>query len=509
MRGWDIFQRRKSASAGLLETKTDGRGVTCVYAYDNWRRDATNTYTGSLPEQQLTTIMQYEPRGYVTSITEQFASTNTGPATSIQRTNNFTYDAGFAAGPGGLTSMGSASGAASQWGGTPDAFSRVSAETNNTILYSAYGHVNGQATVSLSLDAQPLAVTAVGTNAMLWNAQMELTPGTHQLTVAALHPSGLFTALATNTFTNSISGQTTGDTFDDVGNITQRVWLNSNGTTNRIQTLSWDARGRLHAVTERDANNSGYNWTATYDELSRRLSTTSFMVTNGFTLNTLPTTINSYYDPYIRVTDPDTTVCRQYRLIERIVVEARPPRRTTNGGASIRLGHPGGPLFFPRAKGQDGDHRPVPDLGDGAAVEEVAEETMAVTGHGDEIAVFGGGHLQDLGGRIAQRQHGGDGQVLGAQPRGDEVEIGAVIFHLLGLGELEFVEIAGRPAIGHMQQQEAGAEALGQFRGVREDGFIRRPVFESDEDLFIHGSAVGQPPPTITRQASLSASGRL
>jgi len=165
--------------------------------------------------------------------------------------------------------------------------------------FTAYGHVNGQATLSLALDAQPLAVTAVGTNAMVWNAQMELTPGAHQLTVAALHPSGLFTATATNTFTNSIAGQTTADTFDAAGNLTQRVWLNSNLTTNRLQTLSWDARGRLHAVTERDANNSGYNWSATYDGLSRRLSTTSFLVTNGFTLSTLPTTINSYYDPQV------------------------------------------------------------------------------------------------------------------------------------------------------------------------------------------------------------------
>lgn len=42
-------------------------------------------YSGSLPEQQLTTTWQYEPRGFVTGITEQFASTNTGPSTSIQR----------------------------------------------------------------------------------------------------------------------------------------------------------------------------------------------------------------------------------------------------------------------------------------------------------------------------------------------------------------------------------------------------------------------------------------
>ena len=43
------------------------------------------TYSGSLPEQNLTTTWQYEPRGYVTSITEQFANTNTSPTTTISR----------------------------------------------------------------------------------------------------------------------------------------------------------------------------------------------------------------------------------------------------------------------------------------------------------------------------------------------------------------------------------------------------------------------------------------
>ena len=74
-----------SPFAGLLQTKTDGRGVTCTNAYDDWLRVTTNAYGGSLPEQNLTTTWQYEPRGFVTNITEQFASTNTGPATSIRR----------------------------------------------------------------------------------------------------------------------------------------------------------------------------------------------------------------------------------------------------------------------------------------------------------------------------------------------------------------------------------------------------------------------------------------
>src|SRR5208283_1980192 len=71
--------------AGLLQTKTDGRGVSCTYSYDDWLRPTNMAYSGSLPEQQLTTTRKYEPRGFITGITEQFASTNTGPTTTLQR----------------------------------------------------------------------------------------------------------------------------------------------------------------------------------------------------------------------------------------------------------------------------------------------------------------------------------------------------------------------------------------------------------------------------------------
>lgn len=438
--------------AGLLQTKTDGRSVSCTYSYDDWLRPTNMAYSGSLPEQNLTTTWQYEPRGLVTGIIEQFASTNTGPATSISRsfdpygqlasesinggsfsygasqswdaagrrtqlglgygftwradgaltsasdstgsgsygydtaglltnrfvgsrttaitsrdgegrplsiattvssitqlieslswtgdgllashalartdftdsrsyayasqsrrlaqeqlnlngsttwTNTLSYDNGVGAGLGVLTQMGQASSAANLWSGLPDSFSRISTETNSTYQYAAYGHVNGQATVNAFLDNQPVSVTAVGTNAMQWRAMMELSPGTHQLSVSALHPSGQFTAWTTNAFTNNIAYQTTADAFDSAGNVTQRIWTNPNGTTNRIQTLSWDARGRLHAVTERDASNSGYNWTASYDGLNRRLQTTTVSITNGIAYNVTPTTINSYYDPQV------------------------------------------------------------------------------------------------------------------------------------------------------------------------------------------------------------------
>jgi RHS repeat-associated protein len=210
-------------------------------------------------------------------------------------TNNFAYDGGTPQGPGVLTSAGQTN---AQWSGTTDAFSRLTQANNTTVTYSAQGHVAGWGNVSLWLDNRPVAVTAVGTNNTQWNATMELSPGPHQLVGSAVEqPTSQFTSWATNYFTNSIPYQTTSDTLDLAGNTTQRVWLNANGTTNRIETLSWDARGRLHAITERDATNSGYNWTAVYDPLNRRLSTTSILVTNGVAFTAFPNTINQYYDP--------------------------------------------------------------------------------------------------------------------------------------------------------------------------------------------------------------------
>jgi len=442
--------------AGLLQTKTDGRGTSCTYSYNDRLWPTNMACSGALSEQNLTTTWRYEPRGFITGFTEQFASTNTGPATSVQRsydpygqlssesvssgsfsyganqsfdaagrrsqlgigsggygfgwqadgnlisasdstgsgnysyntagvlasrlvgnrmtsitsldgegrplsitntvntlselteslawsgdgllaahtlaradftdsrvysyanlsrrlvqerlnlngsttwTNTMVYDSGVSGGPGVLTQMGQANSASNEWSGVADAFSRVATETNNTSLFPAYGHVNGQS-ISLSawLDNQPVSISSVGTNAMQWRAMMELAPGTHQLKVNALHPSGVFTAWATNSFTNGLAYQTTVDGYDSAGNITNRVWKNPSGAVERTQTLSWDAHGRLHAVTDLDTNNSGYNWSTVYDPLNRRLQTTTVLVSNGVASTAPPQTINSYFDPQV------------------------------------------------------------------------------------------------------------------------------------------------------------------------------------------------------------------
>ncbi len=81
--------------------------------------------------------------------------------------------------------------------------------------------------------------------------------------------------------------------------------------------LSWDARGQLHAVTDRDANNSGYNWSAVYDPLNRRLQTTTVLVTNGVASTAPPRTISSYFDPHVEflelgVSYGDQTIWKLY-----------------------------------------------------------------------------------------------------------------------------------------------------------------------------------------------------
>ena len=303
-------------TAGLLTSRTVGTRSTSITSRDGEGRPNIIVTTVNGGSQLTETLSWYQDgllathtlnwsdftdsRAYsYASLTRRLTQEQLNLNAGTTWTNTLAYDNGIAAGPGVLTQMGQANSASNEWSSGADAFSRVSAETNNTFIYAAYGHVNGQSTLSAWLDSQPVSVTGVGTNAMQWRATMELSPGTHQLTVSALHPSGFYTAWTTNSFTNSIAYQTTADTFDNAGNLTQRVWKNASGATNRNQTLSWDARGRLHSVTERDASNSGYNWTATYDGLNRRLSTTSVLVTNGVAFATLPTTINSYFDPQV------------------------------------------------------------------------------------------------------------------------------------------------------------------------------------------------------------------
>jgi RHS repeat-associated protein len=446
-----------SAFAGLLQTRTDGRGVACTYTYDDWLRSATNSHSGAPAEHNLTTAFGYNARGLLTSITESFASTNTGPATTITRsydayaslksesiaignvmfasavqswdsagrrsglgygtfgysfawrpdgalgvvsgptgggayfydtaglltnrsvgarvaaiesrdgvgrplsvnttisgqsqlyetltwtgdgllsthtlargddftdsrayfyaslsrrlieerlnlnaaarwTNTFAYDGGQAAGAGVLTRNDQASGSGNVWSGARDNFLRLNTETNARSVRPATGRANGPATINGYLDDKPVSISVVGTQALTWHASVELTPGTHQLRVSALHPSRLYQAWATNWFTNNVANETVADVYDGAGFITQRIWKHPSGATNRTQTLTWDARGRLLKVVERDTTQSGRNWSAVYDTFGRRLRSTEIIVTNNVAVTSHPIVVDHYFDPQV------------------------------------------------------------------------------------------------------------------------------------------------------------------------------------------------------------------
>ena len=160
-------------------------------------------------------------------------------------TNAFTYDAGAAGGLGVLTRAGQSAPTGTAWKGGTDALSLVNGETNSVARRSANGRVNGIATVSALLDGQPMPVTILATSDHVWTNQwrttLEMTPGPHQLVATALHPSGLYTTNATVNYTNN-AADTVQDVYSADGALTQRVWKKSDGTTNRTQTLSWDAK---------------------------------------------------------------------------------------------------------------------------------------------------------------------------------------------------------------------------------------------------------------------------
>ena len=126
-------------------------------------------------------------------------------------------------------------------------------------------------------------------------------------------------------------------------------------------------------------------------------------------------------------------------------------------------------------------------LGDGAAVKNVAEQAMPVSGQGNQIAMFTLGGLDDFRRRIAERQHGFDGISVVTKLAGDFLQIFAVIFHFLGFGQLEMMEISRDPTVGDVQQQQFRPGQADQGHDVIQNHLIGRAVFERNENVLIHG----------------------
>ena len=229
-------------------------------------------------------------------------------SSTVPWTNNFTYDAGVSAGLGVLTAVDAPANLGAVWTGTVDGLSRVNQETHDIVRRSARGTVNGPSTIGASLDGHPMPLTMVGTQSN-WQASMELAPGSHQLIVSALHPSGQYTAWATNNFNLHASAlDTVLLTYDGAGQITQRLWKDSSNQTVRTQNLTWDGRGRLLRVVERDSGQNGFNWFALCDGQGRRIRTTTVTVTNGVALADNVLRIDQIFDPEVEFLELGVTI---------------------------------------------------------------------------------------------------------------------------------------------------------------------------------------------------------
>lgn len=117
-------------------------------------------------------------------------------------------------------------------------------------------------------------------------------------TVRGIHPTGAVTGAYTNQYVDNALDFWTNN-YDAFGNYTTHRLRTFGGTFVNSDTLTWDAAGRLVAVTNRDDVNDGYNWTATYDGLGRRLRTIYTPTIGGVLRTNITLTLDSWYDPQV------------------------------------------------------------------------------------------------------------------------------------------------------------------------------------------------------------------
>jgi RHS repeat-associated protein len=293
----------------VLQTTTTAGILTPLTENLSWLNNGQlNSYVAT---RSGDSTMTTDTRNYTYSTLARRVSQESFNIASGQKlTNNYSVDEGQTGGLGVLTSQTEAGSGSASWtvpsSGGLDGLSRVAQSQDNVISRSTYGTAAGAGSVSGMLDGKPISVQFDGAQGGgQWRANMDLAPGSHTLLVSAVDPSGLFSGAATNTFASATnSGDTIQNSFDGNGNITQRVWVNTLNQTNRTQTLTWDAFDRLIGVTDRDAATNGFNWTAVYDALGRRLRTINTMVISNTPVTTLNSSntvseVDSFYDPQV------------------------------------------------------------------------------------------------------------------------------------------------------------------------------------------------------------------
>jgi RHS repeat-associated protein len=117
--------------------------------------------------------------------------------------------------------------------------------------------------------------------------------------VRGYHPSGVVTAAQTNQYADSALDFWTNN-YDAFGNYTVHKLRTYSGAAVNTETLTWDAAGRMIKVANRDDASDGFDWTATYDGLGRRLRTIYTPIIGGVSRTNVTLTLDSWYDPQVK-----------------------------------------------------------------------------------------------------------------------------------------------------------------------------------------------------------------
>src|SRR2546422_2607887 len=65
-----------------------------------------------------------------------------------------------------------------------------------------------------------------------------------------------------------------------------------------------------------------------------------------------------------------------------------------------------------------------------------------------------------------------DVQPFGLEPLADLLQVGAVLAHLLGLAQVELLDVPRHPTVRDVDEHEARAEPARQLAHVRKNGFV-------------------------------------
>ncbi|HEY8960719.1 MAG TPA: RHS repeat-associated core domain-containing protein, partial [Luteolibacter sp.] len=206
-----------------------------------------------------------------------------------------------------------------------NAFGRVTDEISGfeKIGLSVQGVAAGAKSVELrvgagtSLDDLDFpAETAKSTG--VWGRNLWLpSGGSFVLKGVANHPSGLYSATASNSFSLAARHFGVVSNYSQEGELTSRDIAGGSIAGGRSQTLTWDGAGRLTKVVQDETAGFGFTWKAVYDGLNRRIQTqTNWATVSSPSLGqNSPRNViqRSWFDPLVEFLEVGMEVTRTSR----------------------------------------------------------------------------------------------------------------------------------------------------------------------------------------------------